>query len=271
MLPESPRLSFDPVAEEYDASRVLPPDAAAKAAHFLRDTAGLAPGEILLDAGVGTGRFALPLAQLGVPVVGVDISGGMMAQLLRKRQEAERAGNTLALRLAQSDLRALPLASNSMQATLVVHILHLIVDWQTVLDEIVRVLKPGGVLLMAWESGSKLPTRDHYFSEARQRGILREHQGITNTPAIVAHLEARGAVVSQAEGEPIRWTTHWPVSVTLGQLERRIWSNLWVGAAADHAALFSETTRWAQETYGTLDVVEETETSLTVWTARLPG
>lgn len=48
----------------------------------------------VLDLGVGTGRVAVPLAQAGARVVGVDSSAAMLA---RARERAERAGVTLDL------------------------------------------------------------------------------------------------------------------------------------------------------------------------------
>src|SRR5579872_2734426 len=71
-------MNFDFVAHEYDASRRLPPEIQKKAARLLRDAWSPRPGEPFRDAGVGTGRFALALAQLGLPVVGADISENML-------------------------------------------------------------------------------------------------------------------------------------------------------------------------------------------------
>lgn len=46
--------------------------------------AELADGGPLLEFGVGTGRLAVPLAEKGLDVVGVDVSEDMLAQLKRK-------------------------------------------------------------------------------------------------------------------------------------------------------------------------------------------
>ncbi|HEY7593337.1 MAG TPA: class I SAM-dependent methyltransferase [Actinophytocola sp.] len=46
--------------------------------------AELADGGPLLEFGVGTGRLAVPLAEQGLEVVGVDVSEDMLAQLKRK-------------------------------------------------------------------------------------------------------------------------------------------------------------------------------------------
>src|SRR5579871_5906234 len=142
MTSEKGYLSFDPVAGDYDWTRYLPPEAQEQAARLLREEAGLSEGQILLDAGTGTGRFSLPLARLGVPVIGLDVSEKMLSQQ-RLKVAQDAAGEALPLRVARADLRALPLGSGAVGAALMVHILHLIADWKRVLAEIRRALAAG--------------------------------------------------------------------------------------------------------------------------------
>ncbi len=264
--------NFDSVAHEYDETRYLPPEAQAQAARLLYEVMAFVPGQAMLDSGVGTGRFALPLARLGVPVIGVDISRQMMARLLSKRAALEQAGEALPLRLARGDLRRLPIATASVGAVLIVHILHLIVEWQTVLQEVRRVLTPGGALVMASESGAQrwMPTRQHYFEQAQQRGLLRAHQGATSWEDVRAYLESTGAQVARVDAERIHWTTPVRVADTLERLRRRTWSNIWAVPDADHAELMAETEAWARQTYDTLDATEEQQAVLQVRTARWP-
>jgi 2-polyprenyl-3-methyl-5-hydroxy-6-metoxy-1,4-benzoquinol methylase len=56
---------------------------------FLLDELSLPPGSRILDVGCGTGRHAVPLAQAGYRVMGVDLSSGMLAEA---RRHAEQAG-----------------------------------------------------------------------------------------------------------------------------------------------------------------------------------
>ncbi|HZP81714.1 MAG TPA: class I SAM-dependent methyltransferase [Chthonomonadaceae bacterium] len=264
-------ISFDPVAEDYDATRYLPPEIQERAARLLLEVAGLAPGQVWLDAGVGTGRFALPLAQLGVPVVGADIALGMMAQLHAKRAAVEKTGPPLPLRTARGDLRRLPLASGAFGAVLMVHILHLIVEWQSVLAEVRRVLAPGGALLLASEVGERrwMPTYDHYCALARERGVLSEHPGMRKIEEALAFLQAGGAQIRRVE-TGIRWRVETPVGVTLARLRRRSWSNLWPIPDAVHAEIMAETEAWARRTFDSLEALETGETSFTVQEVRWP-
>jgi SAM-dependent methyltransferase len=89
-----PEDHFDePVAERYDASsaELFAPAAVDPVVDFL---AALAGDGAALELGVGTGRIALPLAERGVPVHGIDLSEAMVARL-RAKPGGERIGVTV--------------------------------------------------------------------------------------------------------------------------------------------------------------------------------
>lgn len=71
---------YDAFAEVYDQRWGQQDHAGAELA-FLRELAVDGPA---LEVGIGTGRVAIPLAEAGVPVVGVDPSPKMLAVLARK-------------------------------------------------------------------------------------------------------------------------------------------------------------------------------------------
>ena len=71
------------VAAQYDASAadMFSPAAVDPVVDFLADRAGLGAA---LELGIGTGRIALPLAQRGVRVHGIELSRAMVARLRAK-------------------------------------------------------------------------------------------------------------------------------------------------------------------------------------------
>ena len=84
-----PATSFGPaVAARYDDH--LRGDESA-AASFLHD---LAAGGRALELAIGTGRIALPLAALGVPVDGIELPADMVTQLRSKSRRARPATST---------------------------------------------------------------------------------------------------------------------------------------------------------------------------------
>jgi SAM-dependent methyltransferase len=71
------------IAAKYDESAVeqFDPAVVAPVVDFL---AALAGDGAALELGIGTGRIALPLADRGVPVHGIDLSEAMVARLRAK-------------------------------------------------------------------------------------------------------------------------------------------------------------------------------------------
>lgn len=71
---------------------------------FWQRLAAAADGPVL-ELGCGTGRLSLPIAQDGVPIVGIDRSAPMLA---RARAKTVRARVAHRVRLVRGDIRALP-------------------------------------------------------------------------------------------------------------------------------------------------------------------
>jgi len=79
------------VAATYDGGPMFSPDVLGPTVEFL---AALAGEGAALEFGIGTGRVALPLAQRGVRVHGIDLSPAMVAKL-REKAGAEQVGATI--------------------------------------------------------------------------------------------------------------------------------------------------------------------------------
>lgn len=102
-------------------------------------------GGRVLEAGAGTGAFAAALAALGGPafaVEGVDISEDMLRRALERWR---RLGLNAAGRLG--DIRALPFPDQTFDLVLAGHVLEHLPDPKGAALELLRVLRPGGVLV----------------------------------------------------------------------------------------------------------------------------
>lgn len=136
---------FDHLAPGYDAWYRTPLGALC---HDLEKEAVLAlaqvrPGERALDVSCGTGHYALELAGRGARVVGVDPSVGMLAVAQAKAQPAG-----LAVLLGRADPAHLPFPAESFDLVTAVLMLEFAPSPQAVVDEMVRVLRPGGRLVI---------------------------------------------------------------------------------------------------------------------------
>jgi SAM-dependent methyltransferase len=90
-------------------------------------------GSEVLDVGCGNGFIAHHLsAMLGTDVIGIDVMDTTPAPIDYRRYDGAR----------------IPLADNSMDAVLLCYVLHHAHDATSVLREIKRVLRPGGVALI---------------------------------------------------------------------------------------------------------------------------
>ena len=95
-----PRSAYDAIARLYDPwSRSVTEDIS-----FYVDEARRAGGPVV-ELGVGTGRIAVPLAEAGIPVIGVDDSSAMLEVC---RERAVEAGVSDLVDLRRGDLREPP-------------------------------------------------------------------------------------------------------------------------------------------------------------------
>ena len=96
-----------------------------------------------LDVGSGTGFLSLELAARGHRVTGVDFAPSMIA--LAEHKAAERG---LKIRFEQGDAEQLPFARASFDLVISRHVLWTLPHPEAAIDEWLRVLRPGGRLVI---------------------------------------------------------------------------------------------------------------------------
>lgn len=288
-----PSLSFDPAAHFYDTTRGYPDDVALKIARAIDEAAQATSQTAYLEVGVGTGRIAQPLASLGHTYTGVDISEKMLAQLATKllaagwqeRASVEHPWGSLpdeqpafhpsvqrfvrpqvqaqpasSLRLVVSDIEQLPFVDHSFDAVVAVHIFHLVDGWEQALQEVVRVLRPGGKLLQCWDTYDASAIGE--VVDAHWRKLVQDLGGSTSRPGVstsaVKHwLKERGL---QTQDELVlTWQQQVIPGRAIDYIAQRYWSSSWQIPDDIFAASIERLRAWAHEYFGPQIDVAQTQ------------
>jgi ubiquinone/menaquinone biosynthesis C-methylase UbiE len=133
----------------------------------------------VLELGCGTGRIAVPAAQAGARIVGIDRSEEMLA---RARRRVKRSRLSTRLSLVRGDIRALPFGGRTkFSAVLAAYgILQSLTrerDLQSTFESVARVLKRGG--LFAIDVVPDLPKWDEYRDRISLTGRHGRHTTLT--------------------------------------------------------------------------------------------
>jgi ubiquinone/menaquinone biosynthesis C-methylase UbiE len=179
---------YDRWAAAYGRSRLLP-SLQQKALAELRP----APDDRFLDVACGAGALVVEVAPTVERAVGVDLSEGMLALARARLAGAEADLPNVELVQAPSD--ALPFEDASFTALTCTTALHHFPDPQRSIDEMARVLAPGGRLVLGDAARDLLTTKVvDYF----QRRFEKGHVGLQRRRDIEAMLERAGLSVTSS-------------------------------------------------------------------------
>jgi demethylmenaquinone methyltransferase / 2-methoxy-6-polyprenyl-1,4-benzoquinol methylase len=141
------RALFATIADRYDVITVaLSYGQDRRWKRRLIDLASPRPGTRALDLATGTGDIAFGLAARGARVVGLDITMRMI-ELARAKRERVRSPRAASVDFLTGDMLALPFGGSSFDVVTTGYGLRNVSDLTCAIDEIGRVLVPGGQVL----------------------------------------------------------------------------------------------------------------------------
>ena len=148
-----------------------------------------APGEVILDAGCGTGIFAADILESGVRVVGLDLSLTMLRHALTKF-----AGQTF--QSVMGDIGSLPFADTSFHKAVSITAIEFMKDARIAVEELFRVTKPGGYIVVA--TLNSLSPWAQRRKEAAQKGHPLFKHAIFRSPDEMKGLSSENSIVRTA-------------------------------------------------------------------------
>jgi SAM-dependent methyltransferase len=126
----------------------------------LREKTGLTPeqvrGKLVLDAGVGAGRYAEVLSRWGATVVGADLSFAVEAANTHFARRTD-------VMLCQADIGALPFRPGTFDFIISIGVLHHTPDTHKYFSALPKLLKPGGeIAIWVYPDSPDYVTRKHW-------------------------------------------------------------------------------------------------------------
>ncbi|MBN3561056.1 class I SAM-dependent methyltransferase [Aliamphritea spongicola] len=136
------------------------------------------PGEHILDAGCGSGIFTEPLVTAGASITGIDVSRPMLEWAEKRLPEQQ---------FLAADICDLPFADGHFDKTVSITALEFIEDAQRAMDEMWRVTKPGGLMVVATLNGKSPWAARRKAKAAADKDSLFNHAWF-RTPQELAEL-----------------------------------------------------------------------------------
>ena len=255
-MTDVPSVNFDRAAGSYDATRPVD-DAELDQTLDLLGRALRSP-QPTLEIGVGTGALALPLAEHGWRLTGVDISAAMISKLI------EKVDGRPPLALVQSDATALPFADGSFGSAYARHVFHLVPRWRDVVAELCRVTSGSVAVALGTSPG---PWHDLWYEMRTVMGPEADHIGLDfargGEEQLREAFSARGAVLVQEAA--IEYPAQETAAEFLDGVQARSPSWTWRVPQQELDRALEVGRRWTVDRFGSVDVRLEEQTRKRWW------
>lgn len=241
-------ISFDRASDFYDKTRGFPPEVTDQ---IIGSLLKVIPSDAkIVDIGIGTGRISIPLLTHYCSITGIDISEKMM-----RRLKAALPENACSPDLIQANALYLPIVNHSFDIAISVHVLHLIEDLPAAIQEITRILKPKGQLIIGHRHRTEGSPRSRIHTRFNEilsdLGHKRHRANEKSLEYIKEYLMQTGATFN--EWIAGTWVTRQSINDYIMGLEQKVWSSTWEIPDSIYPVAMRKLKNWAEEKYGYLD------------------
>ncbi len=249
-------LSFDNMVDLYDQTRTVDSGCLASAIDFLCERFPPSTFPKLFEPAIGSGRIALPLADRGYHITGVDISEAMLSLLAKRVRENALPGRQI--EAAVGDVTDLPFADAAFDISVVVHLFYFIRDWQRAVREILRVTRPDGpVVLMHTGMGEEIPFLNERYKElCCQHGCDIESVGASSTREVIDYAGSLG-YAAEIIRDCWRWNSRIRIDKAISYMECRAYSFTTFAPEAVHKEVMAIIQNECCDKYGDMTKVIE--------------
>ncbi len=172
----------------------------------------------ILDAGAGTGRFAMPCAHaasntdINTKILAVDLSAKMLAEF---KNNWKKNNLSVGLQCIQADIQEpLPIQAGSIIVVYTVATFHILDRWRNALDNLIDVLGPGGYLVFICENNQFMHQTEGFEKDSDFTTIdpvlksfmeyyhqLRQKHGESYVPSEIRYSDMSSAITYLRESE----------------------------------------------------------------------
>lgn len=236
---------FDFAATSFEQYRALPegvPEAIRKA---IWDLAGARSSRRILDLGAGSGRFGRAFIEAHDVYIGADLSFSMLREFHAQSPFAP---------LVQADGGCLPFRDESFDLVLLMQVLSGAQNWRNLLVETVRVIVPGGFVVV----GHTVMPRDGIDAlMRRQLSQVLEQMGIAAPEPKKSRQQALEWFYAGASWRSHSTAASWTTQRTARQfLDRhRSGARFSILPSATQETALEKMSAWAKKKFGSLDRV----------------
>lgn len=244
-------LSFDNLTEYYDETRDYDIASFNEAINYIANRYPIAKYPALFEPGIGSGRIAIPLAEKGYKVTGIDISNQMI-EILKKKISNQ---SSLDIKCQVADTTDIPFSPDSFDISVVVHLFYFIKHWEKAADEIVRVVK-GPIVVLHTGMGQEIP-----FLNQKYKDICRDlnspiiNVGVDSTNEVFDYLKRTNCDIENVENN-WKWKSKVNLSKAYEYIKNRAYSFTHLVAEETHIKAVSILLEYLENNYAEIHNTE---------------
>lgn len=172
--------------------------------------------------------------------------------------DAPSLDRRLPIEAGKGDVTRLAFPDGAFDMAVVVHVFYFIADWRRAADEIARVVRPGGaIVLMHTGTGMEvLALNERYKQLCAGRGCPIRPVGVAGTQEVISYYAGRSRPAEHVRGR-WQWTARIRLGDALQYMRARAYSFTTVAPDAVHDEAMQALEEEARTEYGTLDTCVE--------------